>query len=384
MYDELFPQDPPPDVVNQARQTMQGFGMAKEFDDWLAGGGARKPNVPFFDQQQQPQMASQGQYQHYSATAEPSSPGFITDQSNRMDQSYRAQQSGGILDAPATPLPSGMGSPMPVPPASLFTPQQQGAVEQAVANNGVRISDGFSGGPAPNVSTFNPQFRADPFMAKDSFMADGPIQTLGVNGFRTGSSRPAYDDWGMQQRAAIDRFNTGLTSILGNQANDRARNELDAQRFSLASADRQDAIMQRRQAAFDRNLQKLPPGQRGNAIAEAMGGGLISNEVGTNMMSRDLLDVASLNAGGISRETGKPASTEKFLRGIVTNYNPARHSRDQITRAIEGMGIRADEIAQYENDPVIGPFVKQILGPAVPYEKPWTQFFKSIPSPGSF
>lgn len=470
--DEIIPETP----EQQARRTMEGFGMAKEFDNWLAGGGGRQPGADPGYAPATPMPGGMGMQMPQQSLLSPeqsSDVGFAmkspreqaAEMIGRMGGRDQTAEFNAYMDRPKTaaaedirrlagdgaaasflskpqsyyemnvkqsPEYFGLGAglpasytpdvmnsvaedttanmatqpPMPQPmpqqpyqpysasmaPASPAAIQSQMQREDTALGNqfvgppappaaqspldaiigqqgGQYINDGFhAGNPAAQPASFSSQFRADPFMATDSFMANGPIQTLGVNGFRTGASRPAYDDWGIRQRDAIARHNVGLTSILGNQENERRRNAMDVERMGLMHQDRQDAVNARRQAEFDRNFQHLPAGKRGDAIADAARGKLISPEAAANMLNRDLMDAASITAGGISKETGKPKNTQLFMRGLAANFDPKRHSKADVIRAIEGMGITADEIAQYENDPTIGPFAKSILGPMVQYK----------------
>lgn len=264
---------------------------------------------------------------------------------------------GGGMRGAAT---GGMNTMRPQQPLEALLPVGPPQPQPPMPDDPVRITGGSGGG---YVSSYNPAFRADPFMAKDSFMADGPIQSLGVNGFRTGSSMPTYDDSGMRQRAGIDRYNMQLGSMLGNQDIARASNQNDLMRTLLGVQSRNDIASDRETGRFLGLIDKIPEGNRTPAIEEAVRKGAIDKTVGSEMLMNEMLTRAK-RAG----KTDKGIDTGKFLGSLAAEFDPGRMSKADLIKKIQQMGYSADQLAAFENDPVVGPMVRSILGPAVPYQ----------------
>jgi len=233
------------------------------------------------------------------------------------------------------------------------------------------IDDGFHGGYTGGAMPpqWNQQMTRNPYASlpfTDSFMDNGPIHTLGVSGFRTGSSRPSVDTHGMDQRAAIGRQSMAMMDMIGRQENAANSNQIDMARFGMQSMDRQDAIAQKRQAEFDRHFQKLAPGTRGGAIDQAEASGVLPKDIASGARLTDILDRAS-SISGMNRETGKPKDLALFLGAAAQGFDPNRVSRAEFINRLQGMGITADEVYKAkERNPALAPFVDSLMGKSSP------------------
>jgi len=230
------------------------------------------------------------------------------------------------------------------------------------------IDDGFHGGYTGGAMPpqWNQQMTRNPYASlpfTDSFMDNGPIHTLGVSGFRTGSSRPSVDTHGMDQRAAIGRQSMAMMDMIGRQENAANANQIDMARFGMQSADRQDAVMQKRQSEFDHAMQKTPPGARGSIIDQAEQNKAISPETAKAERLRDLMFVAEKMGGGLGKD-GRPNSLEGYIRGF-SGIDPTKVSRLDVIKQLERLGVTADEIAGLSGRPGLEKFAPSLLNPVI-------------------
>lgn len=256
--------------------------------------------------------------------------------------------------------PPSSGTPQPASMYSDFVgPQYDRNAQQAMA--GPRM-DSSVNGLLPAAEGWNGS-QASPYAALDNFMSRDPVHTLGVNGFRTGSSNASVDYSGPMQRQRTIRNNMDMEAMLGRQDIARNANQLDAMRFMLASQDRQDAIRQRRLHDFSAQFPRIPIGQRGPWIAEAEGNGIIDPKVASDLRHDDLFSIAERASGGIDRETLRPKDTDKFFRELARGFTSGKYDKFEVIRRLQGMGITANSMDYLAKDPATKPFIDAISQP---------------------
>lgn len=256
--------------------------------------------------------------------------------------------------------PPSSGTPQPASMYSDFVgPQYDRNAQQAMA--GPRM-DSSVNGLLPAAEGWNGS-QASPYAALDNFMSRDPVHTLGVNGFRTGSSNASVDYSGPMQRQQAIRNNMDIEAMLGRQDIARGANQLDAMRFMLASQDRQDAVRQRRQHDFDVQFSHLLPGQRTPFIEEASRNGILSPEAGSNLLHDDLFDVAKKAAGGLDPTTGRPKDIDKMVGVLAQAYSTGKYNKFDVIRRLQSLGITGNYLDKYVSDPAMKPFVDALTVP---------------------
>lgn len=190
--------------------------------------------------------------------------------------------------------------------------------------------------------------QASPYAALDNFMSRDPVHILGVNGFRTGASRPSVDYSGPMQRQQAIRNNMDMEAMLGRQDIARNANNLDAMRFSLASQDRQDAIRQRSLRDFEMSYGKTPVGSRGSLVDAYSS--VLPAPVANKLALEDIVGGAIIDAGHLDSDK-RPKSMEGFARSIGKRFDPNRHDANGLMQQLTGMGITRDDIEKMRGKP---------------------------------
>lgn len=209
--------------------------------------------------------------------------------------------------------------------------------------------------------------QASPFMQYNSLLPEGPVHTLGVNGFRTGWSRPTVDYSGVMDRARVDNHNMQMAQLLGRQ--DIARNAQmnENMRTMMGVQQRDEAMRAMGESRYFGNLNRVPEGKRSAMINEGLSRGYVDPTVGADMLLDEMLLRGKMNA-----KTGSGVDLGRLLGSVGAEFDPNKLSRLDLIAKLQRMGYTADQIAKYESDPVAGPFVRSLLNPA-PDPRHWSE-----------
>lgn len=225
----------------------------------------------------------------------------------------------------------------------------------------VMIDTGAPGQATPWSGWNSVRHDAMPFT--DNYMSQDPVHVLGVNGFRTGSSSPFVDNSGPRQRAMIGQQGLEMQRLIGLREQGATNNALELLRMNMISSDKRANTRERMQQNFDIALQKTPPGARIPLIDQAEKDGLIDMDVARQLRLQDTLDM-SRKAGVMDPKTGRPKDIERFIGAAATALDPERMSRAEFIKALQAMGISADEIAGVaKRNPALSGFAESLLSP---------------------
>lgn len=197
-----------------------------------------------------------------------------------------------------------------------------------------------------------------PYAVTDNLMERGPVHTLGVNGFRTGWSRPTVDYSGMMERSRADNHNMRIAEMLGRQEMARNAQGNENLRTMMALQQREDASRAMAESRYFGNLNRIPEGKRTPLINEGLSRGYVDQAVGSDMLLDEMLLRARMNA-----KTGSGVDLKRLLSSIGSEFDPNKLSRLDLISKLQRMGYTADQIAALESDPTVGQFAGSLLNP---------------------
>lgn len=206
-------------------------------------------------------------------------------------------------------------------------------------------------------SEFNNGLTASPFMVGSNLTEYDPVHVLGYSS-RHGTSMPTTDYTGVMNRNSRIRHNLEMSRLLGQQDIARSANENDLMRTMLGIQQRDEAARGREEGKFWHNLENVPEGSRTPIIQSGVSRGLIGKEISDNLLNRDILSRAKLRA-----KSDSGIDMARFLGSISSEFDPNKQSRADLIQKIQQMGFTANQIAEYEDDPQVGAFVKSLLNP---------------------
>lgn len=210
------------------------------------------------------------------------------------------------------------------------------------------------------------------------FMGIRPQATnvLGYQGSFMGGSRGYTDDSAGQAWDQAANRNVEIQRMLGNQNIARQSNANEMARLGIASADRQEAIQQRREASFWNNYRNLPEGKRLPFLQAGLASGSLNKDVGEHMIIPELIKGAAMSPG-VMKE-GKVSDLPKFIGSLHQQFDPKIMDKANLIQGLQGMGIDPNDLKKMANDPVYGQFVQSLLGPEVTVLKPLSRAIRNI------
>lgn len=351
MWEDILPQID----FNSARDVMRRIDqkrVAQQFADLTGATTSGQDNSPIDFNRTRDVLAGNVKPVIPSAPA-PAAP--AAPQLNRND--FAAAFGGELWQRPASAAPwyqktlddiAGMSQGMAAGSAA------SSALNEVLARKPVNLDPSVTG--ARPYNPLDTGMQASPYGVTDNLMERAPVHTLGVSGFRTGWSRPTVDYGGMMERSRIENQNMRMAEMLGRQEMARNAQSNENVRTAMAVQQRDDAARAMAEQRFFGNLNRVPEGKRTPLINEGLTRGFIDPVVGGDMLLDEMLLRARMNA-----KTGSGVDLKRLLGSVASEFDPNKLSRLDLISKLQRMGYTADQIAAYENDPVVGRFAGSLL-----------------------